>query len=130
MDKIKYNEKEEAYEISYKLWDKDVTVRFYTDDQQEIFSHFTDIAQKLDKVNSSKQKIADILARHKYFGGNADGDSIKEHISVQSAYFDLDDDGAVLCLTIGCSDMYFVDDFSVEIDTDNGIEVTGVINVS
>ena len=36
MSNIKYNEKEEAYELPYKLWDTSQTVRFYVESEEEI----------------------------------------------------------------------------------------------
>ncbi len=128
MNKINYNEKEEAYEITYKIWDFDVTVRFYVDDQQEIMDNFSDIAQKLDKVNRNRKKIADILARDRRFNdGYMSDESLEEHIAVESAYFDIDEDGTVMCFTIKSHDEFFLDKFGFEIGTDDGIEVTGIV---
>ena len=41
MSNIKYNEKEEAYELPYKLWDTSQTVRFYVESEEEIMKHLS-----------------------------------------------------------------------------------------
>ncbi len=122
MNKIQYNEKEEAYEINYKLWDNMVTVRFYVEEQQEIMDNFSEIAQKLDKLNRNKKKIAEIISDEGYYGGLSE--TLEECLQVTSAYIDVDEDGVVLCFNVDSTDGYLTP-LTMELGTDNGIEVTG-----
>lgn len=124
---ITYDPKEEAYELPYKIWDEDVTVRFYVDEQQEIFDNLSAIAEMLGKVDSNKYKIADVLADDKYFSEDETADNLQQHISVDSLYFDIDGDELTLCMTVASSDSYFFDKISIEIGSDGGIEVTGTM---
>ena len=71
MDKIKYNEKHEAYEITYNVWGKPTLVLFFTDDQQEILDNLSEIAVKLDKINSRKAKFAEIMIEGKWYNRSA-----------------------------------------------------------
>ena len=91
MNQIKYNEKEEAFEISYKLWEKDVTIRFYVENQQEIMDNFSEIAQKLDKLNRNKKKIAEIISDEGYYGGLSE--TLENGLQITSTYIDIDEDG-------------------------------------
>lgn len=122
MNQIKYNEKEEAYEITYKLWDNEVTVRFYVEEQQEIMDNFSEIAQKLDKVNRNKKKIAEIISDEGYYDGFSE--TLAENLQITSAYIDVDEDGVVVCFYVDSTDGY-LQPLSMELGADNGIEVTG-----
>ncbi len=122
MNQIKYNEKEEAFEIMYKLWEREVTVRFYVEEQQEIMDNFSEIAQKLDKLNRNKKKIAEIISDEGYYGGLSE--TLAECLQVTSAYIDVDEDGVVLCFNVDSTDGYLTP-LSMELGADNGIEVTG-----
>ncbi|MDE5772216.1 MAG: hypothetical protein K2I06_11430 [Ruminococcus sp.] len=124
MNQIQYNEKEEAYEITYKLWDNAVTVRFYVEEQQEIMDNFSEIAQKLDKLNRNKKKIAEIIADEGYYGGLSE--TLAECLQITSAYVDVDDDGVVVCFNVDSTDGYLVP-LTMELGADNGIEVTGKV---
>ncbi len=124
MNQIQYNEKEEAYEITYKLWDNEVTVRFYVEEQQEIMDNFSEIAQKLDKLNRNKKKIAEIIADEGYYGGLSE--TLAECLQITSAYVDVDEDGVVVCFNVDSTDGYLVP-LNMELGTDNGIEVTGKV---
>ena len=62
MDKIKYNEKHEAYEITYNVWGKPTLVLFFTDDQQEILDNLSDAKTVVQGIGSNLDehiKIAD-----------------------------------------------------------------------
>lgn len=124
MNQIQYNEKEEAYEITYKLWDNAVTVRFYVEEQQEIMDNFSEIAQKLDKLNRNKKKIAEIIADEGYYGGLSE--TLAECLQITSAYVDVDEDGVVVCFNVDSTDGYLVP-LTMELGADNGIEVTGKV---
>lgn len=121
---LKYNEKEEAFEITYKLWENDVTVRFYVEEQQEIMDNFSEIAQKLDKVNRNKKKIAEIIAGEGYYDGFSE--TLADNLQVTSAYIDVDEDGVVVCFNVDSADGY-LQPLSMELGADNGIEVTGKV---
>lgn len=124
MNQIRYNEKEEAYEITYRLWDNEVTVRFYVEEQQEIMDNFSEIAQKLDKLNRNKKKIAEIISDEGYYGGLSE--TLAECLQITSAYVDVDEDGVVVCFNVDSTDGYLVP-LTMELGTDNGIEVTGKV---
>ena len=124
MNQIQYNEKEEAYEITYKLWDNEVTVRFYVEEQQEIMDNFSEIAQKLDKLNRNKKKIAEIISDEGYYGGLSE--TLAECLQITSAYVDVDEDGVVVCFNVDSTDGYLVP-LTMELGADNGIEVTGKV---
>lgn len=124
MNQIKYNEKEEAFEITYKLWEKNVTVRFYVEEQQEIMDNFSEIAQKLDKVNRNKRKIAEIISDKGYYGGLSE--TLADSLQITSAYIDVDEDGVVVCFNVDSTDGY-LQPLSMELGADNGIEVVGKI---
>ncbi|MDE5619423.1 MAG: hypothetical protein K2I80_02715 [Ruminococcus sp.] len=124
MNQIQYNEKEEAYEITYKLWDNSVTVRFYVEKQQEIMDNFSEIAQKLDRLNRNKKKIAEIIADEGYYGGLSE--TLAECLQITSAYVDVDEDGVVVCFNVDSTDGYLVP-LTMELGADNGIEVTGKV---
>lgn len=122
MNQIKYNEKEEAFEITYKLWEKDVTVRFYVEEQQEIMDNFSEIAQKLDKVNRNKKKIAEIISDEGYYDGFSE--TLADNLQITSAYIDVDEDGVVVCFYVDSNDGY-LKPLSMELGYDNGIEIVG-----
>lgn len=124
MNQIKYNEKEEAFEITYKLWENDVTVRFYVEEQQEIMDNFSEIAQKLDKLNRNKKKIAEIISDDGYYGGLSE--TLADCLQITSAYIDVDDDGVVVCFNVDSTDGY-LHPLSMELGVDNGIEVVGKV---
>lgn len=122
MSQIKYNEKEEAFEISYKMWENDVTVRFYVEEEAEIMDNFSEIAQKLDKVNRNKKKIAEIIADDGYYSGASE--ILEGCLQITSAYIDIDEDGVVVCFYVDSTDGY-LKPLSMELGYDNGIEIVG-----
>ena len=58
MSNIVYNEKEEAFELPYKLWDSPATVRFYVESESDIMDNIPKIAKKLAKLDGSRKTIA------------------------------------------------------------------------
>ncbi|MDE5583011.1 MAG: hypothetical protein K2J08_04855 [Ruminococcus sp.] len=122
MSQIKYNEKEEAYEITYKLWENPITVRFYVEEEKEIMDNFSEIAQKLDKLNRNRKKIAEIIADNGYYGGAVE--TLSENMQITKAYVDIDEDGVVVCFTVDSLDGY-LRPLAMELSTDNGIETVG-----
>ena len=59
LSNIKYNEKEEAFELPYKIWGEPKLVRFYAEDEQSIMDNLKDIAGKLAKLDGSRKKLAE-----------------------------------------------------------------------
>lgn len=102
MDQIRYNKREEAYEITYKLWEKDMTVRFYVEEQKTIIDNISEIAQKLDKINNGRKRIAEAIASGGYYRGFAE--TLAENMQMNSVYVDIDDDGVVVCFTVEGTD--------------------------
>ena len=103
MSNIKYNEQEEAFELPYKLWDKTMTVRFYTDEESTIMKKLKDIAQKLAKLDSSKNTVAGLLIDEGYYeGGNAE--ELAKILKLENVYVDIDDEDTVVCFDTGTDD--------------------------
>lgn len=125
MNKIQYNEEQEAFEITYKLWDKDMTVRFYAEDQQAIMDNLSEIAQKLEAVNGGKRCIAEVISEDGYYEGDAK--TLEENLVLRSVYADIDEDGVVICFTADSSDGYLTP-VSVELMDDNEFEATGYVD--
>lgn len=125
MGQIKYNEKEEAFEISYKLWENNVTVRFYVEEESEIMDNFSEIAQKLDRLNRNKKKIAEIITDNGYYSGASE--LLAECIQITGTYIDIDEDGVVVCFNVDSTDGYMIP-LCMELGYDNGIEITGTLN--
>lgn len=122
VNQIQYNEKQEAYEITYKLWEKEIIIRFYVEEQQEIMDNFSEIAQKLDKVNRDKKNIAEIIADEGYYSGASE--TLAESLQITSAYVDIDEDGVVVCFCVESTDGYLAP-LSVELGVDSDIEIVG-----
>lgn len=122
MNMIKYNEKEEAYEIVYKIWEKDATIRFYVEEQQDIMDNFSDVAAKLDRLNRSKSSIAQLVCDEGYYEGVAE--TFEQGMLLVKAYVDIDDDGVVLCFSVNNNDGYLKNPLSLELYEDE-FEVLG-----
>lgn len=122
MDQIRYNEREEAFEITYKLWDKDMTVRFYVEEQKTIIDNISEIARKLEKVNTSKKQIAKTIAESGFYKGFAE--TLADNMQMNSAYVDIDEDGAVVCFTVEGTDGCLAP-LAVEYGFDDMTEVVG-----
>lgn len=122
MSQINYNEKEEAYEITYKLWENPVVIRFYVEEEKDIMDNFSEIAQKLDRLNRNRKKIAEIIADEGYYGGASE--TLAENMQITRAYVDIDEDGVVVCFTVDSLDGY-LKPLAMEFGADNGIEATG-----
>ena len=123
MSNIKYNEKEEAFELPYKLWDEMMTVRFYVEDEQTIMDNLSDIAAKLEKVNGSKDRIVRLIEDEGYSEGSTD--KFMSGIKIISIYVDIDEeDGAVVCFSVDCSNGSLIDKLSLEL-YDDEFEILG-----
>ncbi|MDE5936871.1 MAG: hypothetical protein K2G83_05645 [Ruminococcus sp.] len=104
MSNIVYNEQQEAFELPYKLWDKMMTVRFYTENEQDIINNLSSIAMQLESVNGGKTKISEIIVGEGFYNGAEE--VLSEHICLESIYVDIDDDEIVVCFTVSSSDGY------------------------
>lgn len=104
MSNIVYNEKEEAFELPYKLWDSTMTVRFYTESEEDIMGNISDIAVKLETLGGSRKKIASLIAGEGYYEGSEE--SLSENLTLDSVYVDMDEDDIIVCFTVSSSDGY------------------------
>lgn len=123
MSNIKYNEQEEAYELPYKLWNEELTVRFYTEDEETIISNLSAIAKKLAKADGGKSTVADMLIDEGYYeGGNAE--ELAKILKLENVYVDIDDEDIVVCFDTGTDDGYMKGLAHVELFADI-FEITG-----
>lgn len=104
MSNIVYNEKEESFELPYKLWGNTMTVRFYTESEEDIMANISDIAVKLETLGGSRKKIASLIAGEGYYEGSEE--SLSENLSLDSVYVDMDEDDIIVCFTVSSSDGY------------------------
>ncbi len=104
MSNIKYNEEQEAFELPYKLWNNMVTIRFYTESEEDITGNISEIAMKLETINGGKKKIAELIAAEGLYRGTVD--FLKKVIRIDDIYADIDDDGITFCFTVSSEDGY------------------------
>ncbi len=104
MSNIKYNEEQEAFELPYKLWNNMVTIRFYTESEEDITGNISEIAMKLETINGGKKKIAELIAAESLYRGTVD--FLKKVIRIDDIYADIDDDGITFCFTVSSEDGY------------------------
>lgn len=121
MSNIRYNEEQEAFELPYKLWDSMITVRFYTDSEDDIMTNLSDIAAKLETVNGGKKKIAQLAADEGYYEGAAE--TLAENIVLDSIYVDIDEDEIVVVFYVSSNDGY-MNSLACEL-YDDEFELTG-----
>ena len=117
MSNIKYNEQEEAYELPYKLWDTPQTVRFYVDSEEEIMKNLSAIAQKLAKVDGSRQQIAEQVIDDGFYEGG-DPEALTKVLELRNVYVDFDDGDIIVCFETGTNDGYMKDFISIELFAD------------
>ena len=117
MSNIKYNEQEEAYELPYKLWDTPQTVRFYVDSEEAIMKNLPAIAQKLAKVDGSRQQIAEQVIDDGFYEGG-DPEALTKVLELRNVYVDFDDGDIIVCFETGTNDGYMKDFISVELFAD------------
>lgn len=130
MTGINYNAEQEAFELDYELWDKQVVVRFYVEDQQEIMDDLADIAKMLDKVNRNKQKIAEVILRDNWAGSKKylaeSRESFVKGLYIDSCSVEIDEDmGIVVGLLVGGSEGSLKGLLSIELGEDSGLEILG-----
>lgn len=108
MSNIVYNEKEEAFELPYKIWEGMQTVRFYVEEESTIMANLSAIAGKLAALDGGKKKIAQLLVDDGVYEGSAD--TLEEKLTVSGVYVDIDGDGEdaeiVVCFTADSGDGY------------------------
>ena len=123
MSNIVYNEKEEAFELPYKIWENMQTVRFYVEDESEIMDNLSAIAQRLAKLDGSRRRIASMLIEENYYEGG-DTDALVKNLSIENVYVDIDDDEIVVCIDVDSFDGYMSDSMHIELFGED-FEITG-----
>ena len=123
MSNIRYNEQEEAFELPYKLWDKTMTVRFYTEDEETIMKKLSDIAKKLAKLDSNKTVISGMLIDEGYYEGS-NTEELAKILKLENVYVDIDDEDTVVCFDTGTDDGFMQGLAHVELFADI-FEITG-----
>ena len=123
MSNISYNQREEAYELPYKLWDEMMTVRFYTDSEETIIANLSDIAKKLARLDGGRSTIAAMLIDDGFYeGGNAE--ALAKLLKLRNVYVDIDEDEIVVCIDVDSFDGYMSDPMHIELFGDD-FEITG-----
>lgn len=128
MQKIKYNEEQEAFEIEYELWGRSVTVLLYMEEQEEIMENLSEIADKLGKLDRNKKRIAEVIKRD----GRYDKKKfplitiaeLEEKMEIESAFVDMDEDGVVLGATVVTENGALGEGVIVEILSDGALEIS------
>ena len=123
MSNISYNKQEEAFELSYKLWDETMTVRFYVEDEKQIMDNLSSIAKKLAKLDGSRRQLAEIIIDEGYYEG-ADPDALAKLLELRNVHIDLDDGDVIVCFDTGTHDGYMQNFVYVELFADM-FEITG-----
>ena len=123
MSNISYNEKEEAFELPYKIWGSEQTVRFYTEAEADIMNNLTIIAKKLAELDGSRKKIASLIADEGYYEGG-DTDRLAKELNLENVYVDIEEDDAVVCITVDSYDGYMPSAVCIEF-IDGVPEITG-----
>ncbi len=123
LSNIVYNEKEEAFELPYKIWENMQTVRFYVEDESEIMDNLSAIAQKLAKLDGSRRRIASMLIEENYYEGG-DTDALVKNLSIENVYVDIDEDEIVVCIDVDSFDGYMSDSMHIELFGED-FEITG-----
>ena len=114
MSNISYNQREEAYELPYKLWDEMMTVRFYTDSEETIIANLSDIAKKLARLDGGRSTIAAMLIDDGFYeGGNAE--DLAKLLKLRNVYVDIDEEETVVCFETGTDDGYMENYVHVEL---------------
>ena len=128
MDKIRYNEEQEAFEIEYSIWDKPVNVLFYMEDQQDIIDNISDIADKLGRIERNRTRIAEIIKRDGKYDKKKfpliTSAEIEKIMAVESAFVDEDDDGLVLSVSINAKNGALGEGVMVELLGDGSLEIS------
>ena len=123
MSNIKYNEQEEAFELPYKLWNEDMTVRFYTESEETIISNLKDIAKKLAKLDGGRSTVAGMLIDDGFYEGG-DAEALARILKLRSVYVDIDEEETVVCFDTGTDDGFMQGDVHVEL-VGELFEITG-----
>ncbi|WP_294469269.1 hypothetical protein [uncultured Ruminococcus sp.] len=128
MDKIRYNEEQEAFEIDYELWGQKVTVLFYMEEQQEIIENISEIADKLGKLDRNKSKIAEVIKRDGCYDKKKFPlitiAELEAQMKIESAFVDMDEDGVVLGATVVTKNGALGEGVMVEVLGDGALEVS------
>lgn len=79
--------------------------------------HLSVIAQKLAKLDGSRQQIAEQMIDNGYYEGG-DSESLSKLLELRNVYVDLDDEDIIVCFETGTNDGYMKDFISVELFAD------------
>ena len=123
MSNIVYNKQEEAFELLYKLWEKEQTVRFYVEEESEIMDNLPAIAAKLAKLDSSRKLIAKLITDEGMYEGG-DADALEDNLSLENVYVDIDDGEIVVCIDTDSFDGYMPSALHIELYGEE-FEITG-----
>lgn len=129
MNGIKYNEKHEAYEITFDVWGKPTLVLFFTEEQQTIIDNLSAIAAKLDKINSKKRKFVQMMYDGGWFNHRKypfiEVSELDEAVFAAYLSVDFDDDEIFISIIAAGQDDYLGGKLTIEVGGDNGIEILG-----
>ena len=114
MSNIKYNETEEAFELPYKIWENEQTVRFYVEEESAIMGNLTPIAAKLAKLDGSKKRIAELIAGEGHYEGGS-AETLTSNLSLENVYVDIDEDEIVVCIEVDSFDGYMPTALHIEL---------------
>ena len=123
LSNIVYNKQEEAFELPYKLWDKEQTVRFYVEEEAEIMQNLSAIAAKLARLDSSRKLIAKLITDEGLYEGG-DAESLADNLSLENVYVDIDEDEIIVCIDTDSFDGYMPSALHIELYGDD-FESTG-----
>ncbi len=129
VDTIRYNEKHEAFEITFDIWDKPTLVLFFVDDQQVIIDNLSVIAAKLDKISSKKSKLAQMIYDGGWFNHQTypfiEASELADAMFAAYLSVDIDEGEIFVNIAAAAKDDYFGGILNIEIGDDNGIEILG-----
>ncbi len=127
MSQITYNEQQEAFELPYKLWDKEVTVLFYVESEQEIMENIKEIADALAKVDRNAEKIAEMIVRDKPNPARLrpEPKKLAETLSLTDVFVELDEGEVYVRFVVADSSGYLKDKLEIEFGESIGVEIIG-----
>ena len=127
MSQIKYNEQQEAFELPYRLWDKEVTVLFYVESEQEIMDNITVIADALAKIDRNPDKIAEVIVRDVSAPGRLKPDpkEFVKGLSITDAFVELDEGEVYTRFAVADDSSFLRDKLELEFSDSMGVEVIG-----
>lgn len=123
MSNIVYDEKEEAYRLPYKIWDKPADVLFYAESEARIMEKLSAIAEKLAFLDGRRSSLAEAVISENYYEGG-DASALVKQLCVENVKVDLDGDDIVVCFDVDSYDGYMSAPLYVEL-IDGEFEIVG-----